>query len=105
LSLNAAGPARSFQGRKAETNGVGCVQAEQERNGTRFDPAVMLETRERTRAAMDAVAAAIRPGMTEEEAVALMRRTLKDAGMLRGCWAITRRCSASCRSSSRGGRA
>jgi Xaa-Pro aminopeptidase len=44
----------------------------------------MLETRRRTRAAMNDVSAAKPPGMTEEEAVALMRRTLKYADMLRG---------------------
>lgn len=59
-------------------------QAEEERNGTRFDPALMLQTRERTRAVMHEVAALIVPGMLEEDAVALMRRTLKGQDMLRG---------------------
>jgi Xaa-Pro aminopeptidase len=62
---------------------VGCAQ-EEERNGARFDPALMLQTRERTRAVMHQVAAVIRPGMAEEQAVALMRQSLKEAGMLRG---------------------
>ncbi len=60
------------------------AQIEQERNGVLFDPHVFLETRDRTRAVMDRVAAAIHPGMVEEDAQALMRRTLKDADMLRG---------------------
>ncbi|MDH7637703.1 M24 family metallopeptidase [Sphingomonas oryzagri] len=68
------------------------IQTEQERNGAHFDPAIMLEARERTRAIMHRVAAAIRPGMAEEEAVALMRRSLKDAGMLRGWHGIHVRC-------------
>jgi Xaa-Pro aminopeptidase len=60
------------------------AQTEQERNGPRFDRALMLETRHRTRAVMNEVAAAVRPGMIEEDARELMRRSLKDAGMLRG---------------------
>lgn len=60
------------------------AQAEQERIGPKFDRAILLETRERTRSLMHAVAAQIVPGMVEEDAVALMRRTLKDAEMLRG---------------------
>lgn len=60
------------------------AQIDQERNGVKFDRAVFLETRERTRAVMDRVAAAIHPGMVEEDALALMRSTLKDADMLRG---------------------
>lgn len=60
------------------------VQAEEERTGIRFDPAMMIETRERTHAAMHEVARLIVPGMAEEAAVALMRRTLKGLGMLRG---------------------
>lgn len=56
----------------------------QERNGPAFDPAIMLEARRRTRAAIARIAARIAPGMAEEEAQALARRLLKDAGMLRG---------------------
>jgi Xaa-Pro aminopeptidase len=59
-------------------------QAEQERIGPKFDHAILLETRERTRNLMHQVAARIAPGMVEEDAVALMRRTLKEADMLRG---------------------
>lgn len=56
----------------------------QERNGARFDPALMLETRARTRDAMKRVASAIAPGMAEADAHELMRQTLKADGMLRG---------------------
>lgn len=63
---------------------MACVRVEQERNGARFDRALMLETRHRTRTIMQDVAAAIGPGMIEEDAVALMRRSLKAADMLRG---------------------
>lgn len=60
------------------------AQIEQERNGTRFDRAVLLETRRRTRAIMHQFAGAVAPGMVEEDAVALLRQALKDADMLRG---------------------
>ncbi|WP_330702909.1 M24 family metallopeptidase [Novosphingobium resinovorum] len=60
------------------------TRSEQERNGARFERALMLETRERVRGVMHQVAARIAPGMVEEEAVALMRRSLKEADMLRG---------------------
>ncbi|MDG2534178.1 M24 family metallopeptidase [Sphingomonas sp. HITSZ_GF] len=60
------------------------AQAEQERIGPKFERAILLETRERTRNLMHEVAARIVPGMIEEDAVALMRRTLKEADMLRG---------------------
>jgi len=62
----------------------GAAQAEQERNGVRFDAAVMLQARQRTRDVMHRFASDIRPGMVEEDAVALMRRHLKAADMLRG---------------------
>lgn len=60
------------------------AQIEQERNGSRFDRALLLETRRRTRAVMHELAAAIAPGMLEEDAVALLRQMLKHADMLRG---------------------
>ena len=55
-----------------------------ERNGDSYDFDLMLETRERTRGVIRDVAAQIGPGMTEEDALALMRRTLKARDMLRG---------------------
>ena len=60
------------------------AKVEQERSGARFDRGILLETRDRTRAVMHDVAAAIGPGMLEEDALALMRRSLKAADMLRG---------------------
>jgi Xaa-Pro aminopeptidase len=59
-------------------------RALQERNGADFDAAMMLAVRERTRAVIRDIAAAITPGMPEEEALALARQTLKQADMLRG---------------------
>lgn len=60
------------------------LRAQQERSGDNFDFSMMLETRERTRAVIRDVAAQIAPGMAEEDAVALMRQTLKARDMLRG---------------------
>ncbi|WP_157218058.1 M24 family metallopeptidase [Flavisphingomonas formosensis] len=55
-----------------------------EKVGDAFDPALLLEARARTRAAIDAIAAAIRPGMAEEAAMEMARQMLKARGMLRG---------------------
>ena len=52
--------------------------------GPLFDREQMLETRMRTRAALHSIAAAIRPGMLEEEAVEFAKDTLADLGMLKG---------------------
>lgn len=60
------------------------LRARQERNGAAFDPAMMLEARQRTRAAIARIADGIAPGMAEEAGQALARRVLKDMGMLRG---------------------
>jgi len=60
------------------------LRVQQERNGPAFDPAMMLEARQRTRAAIARIAAGISPGMAEEAGQALARQVLKDAGMLRG---------------------
>jgi Xaa-Pro aminopeptidase len=59
-------------------------QALQEAAGESFDPALLLEARRRTWAAIDRIAAAVKPGMLEEEAMALTRDILKQADMLRG---------------------
>ncbi|AJP71203.1 M24 family metallopeptidase [Sphingomonas hengshuiensis] len=56
----------------------------EERNGAHFDPAMMVEAAKHTRAAIHAIAAAIHPGMVEEDAVAMARRMLKAREMLRG---------------------
>jgi Xaa-Pro aminopeptidase len=60
------------------------LHALQERNGANYDFGMMLETRERTRGVIRDVAARIIPGMAEEDALALMRQTLKERNMLRG---------------------
>lgn len=56
--------------------------------GADFDLAKMLEVRDRTRRAIHDIAAAISPGMAEEQAVQLARETLKAREMLRGWHAI-----------------
>jgi Xaa-Pro aminopeptidase len=52
--------------------------------GEHYDAQRMREARQMTRRAMHEVAASIRPGMLEEEALELTRRSLKAAGLLRG---------------------
>jgi Xaa-Pro aminopeptidase len=52
--------------------------------GQTYDVEMMLMARGKTRQAMHEIAAAIRPGLVEEEAMELARRTLKAAGLLRG---------------------
>jgi Xaa-Pro aminopeptidase len=52
--------------------------------GEHYDLQMMLTAREKTLKAMRDVAGTIRPGMLEEEAMELLRGTLKGAGLLRG---------------------
>lgn len=59
-------------------------RAKAEAVGENFDLAMMLQVRQKTRRAIQDISAAIRPGMAEEQALALARDTLKAAGMLRG---------------------
>lgn len=59
-------------------------KAQVEAVGEHYDTEMMLLVRRKTRQAMHNIAAAIRPGMLEEEAMELARRTLQDAQMLRG---------------------
>jgi Xaa-Pro aminopeptidase len=59
-------------------------QVSQERNGPNFDSAMMIEASKRTREAIHAIAAAIHPGMVEEDALILARGMLKEREMLRG---------------------
>ncbi len=59
-------------------------QSEIERVGPHYDRQMMGETRRRTRAAINAIAAMVRPGMVEEDAVAMAREFLKREGLLRG---------------------
>lgn len=63
-------------------------RVEAEAVGRRYDREMMLLARQKTRHAMHAIAAAIRPGMLEEEAHDLARCTLRDASMLRGWHAV-----------------
>ncbi|WP_157218351.1 M24 family metallopeptidase [Flavisphingomonas formosensis] len=60
------------------------LRAGQERNGDRYDAALMIEACKRTRAAIARIAGEIAPGMAEEAAQALARRLLKEGGLLRG---------------------
>jgi Xaa-Pro aminopeptidase len=52
--------------------------------GEHYDLQMMLTARQKTLQVMHAVAAAIRPGTLEEEGMEVLRRKLKDEGMLRG---------------------
>ena len=52
--------------------------------GEHYDLQMMLTARQKTLQVMRDVATAIRPGMREEEAMELLKGTLKDAGLLRG---------------------
>ncbi|AXE35255.1 M24 family metallopeptidase [Chromobacterium phragmitis] len=56
----------------------------QEAVGAAYDREAMLGVRRRTLDAVRGIAANIRPGMQEEDAVEMARDTLADAGMLRG---------------------
>ncbi len=57
---------------------------EAEACGPRFDRLMMIETRNRTFAAIGKIAARIEPGMSEEEAIAVGRQALREDGLLRG---------------------
>jgi Xaa-Pro aminopeptidase len=59
-------------------------QARIEAVGTHYDAQMMREARRKTRRVMHEIAASIRPGMLEEEALELTRTSLKAAGLLRG---------------------
>ena len=52
--------------------------------GPRFDRLLMIETRDRTFAAIRKIAARIEPGMTEDEGSAVARQALREDGLLRG---------------------
>ena len=52
--------------------------------GEAFDSAKMFEQRDRTRAAIGAIAAAVHPGMVEEDAVEMAKGLLAERKMLRG---------------------
>lgn len=63
---------------------MGEQRALHERSGPEFDPAMMIEARAHTRAAIAAIAQGMTPGMAEEDAQAYARATLKARGLLRG---------------------
>ncbi|WP_186106614.1 M24 family metallopeptidase [Burkholderia gladioli] len=52
--------------------------------GPHYDAAQMLIAREHTRAAVEAIAAAMQPGMAESEAIETAKDILADMGLLRG---------------------
>ncbi|MEJ1962848.1 MAG: M24 family metallopeptidase [Gammaproteobacteria bacterium] len=55
-----------------------------EKVGTAFSPDVMLAVRDATRAAIHQIAARVEPGMVEEDAIEMAKKTLASRGMLRG---------------------
>jgi Xaa-Pro aminopeptidase len=59
-------------------------KARSEAVGEHYDLQMMLTARQKTLKVMHDVAVAVRPGMLEEEAMELLRRALKEAGLLRG---------------------
>lgn len=59
-------------------------QARLEGVGPAFDPERLLHVRSLTRQAIERIAAAVQPGMFEEDAVEMARDLLAEAGMLRG---------------------
>lgn len=59
-------------------------QADFEAVGEAFDSARMFEQRDRTREVIGAIAAAVRPGMVEEDAVEMAKAMLAERRMLRG---------------------
>jgi len=59
-------------------------QASVEGVGANYDVDMMMIARERTRQAMRDIAANIHAGLTEEQGTEIARKTLKDAGLLRG---------------------
>ena len=59
-------------------------QADFEAVGKAFDAAKMFEQRDRTREVIGAIAAAVKPGMVEEDAVEMAKGMLAERKMLRG---------------------
>ncbi len=60
------------------------TQSDLEKVGAAFSPEEMLLMRDKTRAAIHAIAARVKPGMVEEDAVAMAKDMLESQGMLRG---------------------
>ena len=59
-------------------------QSRLEAVGSAYDPQHLLAVRDKTRAAIKTIAAAVRPGMVEEDAVEMARDILAAEGMVRG---------------------
>lgn len=66
-------------------------QASAEACGPAYDKLMMVETRRRTFDAIRRIGDLIRPGMTEEEGIALTRQVLREDGLLRGWHGINLR--------------
>lgn len=60
------------------------VDSDPEAVGAKFDEQRMLFVRERTRSAIHEIAARVKPGMVEEDAVEMAKDLLADLGMLKG---------------------
>jgi methionyl aminopeptidase len=60
------------------------TQSDAERVGPNYDRAQMLVARQHTFDAIEAIAAAMQPGMREEDGTALAKSLLKERGLLRG---------------------
>lgn len=63
-----------------------------EDTGDHYSVATLLDVRDRTRAALHAIASQVAPGMAETEAVTLARETLADLGLRRGWHRTLVRC-------------
>lgn len=59
-------------------------QSRLEAVGSAYDPERLLAVRDKTRAAIKTIAAAVKPGMVEEDAVEMARDILAAEGMVRG---------------------
>lgn len=59
--------------------------------GPRYDRLMMIETRDRTFAAIQRIGSLITPGMTEEQGIAVARQVLREDGLLRGWHGINLR--------------
>ncbi|HWE74448.1 MAG TPA: M24 family metallopeptidase [Stellaceae bacterium] len=83
MSLTEA-PASPLPAPIPPTAGATATRGELERSGAAFSREEMLTMRNKTRAAIQAIAARVTPGMLEEDAVAMAKDMLASQGMLRG---------------------
>src|SRR3984957_10084103 len=68
------------------------LSTELEGTGEHFSLSALMDVRSRTRKAVHLIADQVQPGMSEEEAKAIARDTLKELGMRRGWHHIIVRC-------------